>query len=583
MKKSKVVITLWLMCAVLLTGCGDRTDNSGGPDVTKETGAAASGSEQAEEAAVSGSERAEEAAVAEPEQAEETAAPPEKEADKPGSGIGSEENGQTAAGKSLAQRMAGKYSYHYRDEEGNDEFYIMDVVPFGDNLYAYCGQAMPEDDESLEAYSFWASEFIPYDADEMTAKEGDTVTVNELRFSIMSNVGKYWDAGHKGTITLTDDGLVLAGFEREGFLVPDHDDSRLFLKDDRVEDAFGYLRDGKGDEALDGLWMLDHNGVRLYLEFSGANLYLYRKDPGSEVVYAAGACDFSDGTFSCTASCLGCGGMPHMLTCDYEVSGDRLTLKTTGSDLPDEMPANGKYQRVREGKIPVMTMEEVQFDSESFGFFGGDQNLDVLRSQDYYGVFVSSSKSPDGCTQAISKLEEAGFPGSLTVYTPDFSGLNPEPYYVATTGLYTSERVAREALSKVKTAGFSDAYVKYAGSYTGDRYRYTMYDGGNIDLLRDCVMLRGVSLTIPYLTDGEPVTADLLVTEEAVFDGSADPESFGNYEKGDTPYEWIVRNRHLMEEDPDKYLMHGPALSGVFEVGVKDNRITTYYGSYWWD
>ena len=66
------MVTLWLMCAVLLTGCGDRTDNSGSPDVTKETGAAASGSEQAEEVVVSGSEQAEEAAVAEPEQTEET-------------------------------------------------------------------------------------------------------------------------------------------------------------------------------------------------------------------------------------------------------------------------------------------------------------------------------------------------------------------------------------------------------------------------------------------------------------------------------------------------------------------------------
>jgi hypothetical protein len=215
--------------------------------------------------------------------------------------------------------------------------------------------------------------------------------------------------------------------------------------------------------------------------------------------------------------------------------------------------------------------------------FGGNQNFDELKRQDYYGVFVSSAKSPADCTSTIDKLEEAGFAGSLTVYTPDFSGLNPEPYYVVTTGLYISESDAKQTLSGVKAAGFKDAYVKCAGSYIGDRYWYTMHDGEKIDVLKDGVMLRDVSLSIPYRTDGESVNADLLVTEDAVFDRSADLEFFGNYEKGDTPYEWIVRNYKLMHEDTDKYLMNGPALSGVFEVGLEDSTITTYYGSYWWD
>lgn len=51
-----------------------------------------------------------------------------------------------------------------------------------------------------------------------------------------ANAGMYSDAGHKGTIALTDDGLVFSGFKNEGFLVPEYDDSRLFLKDERVED-----------------------------------------------------------------------------------------------------------------------------------------------------------------------------------------------------------------------------------------------------------------------------------------------------------------------------------------------------------
>ena len=51
------------------------------------------------------------------------------------------------------------------------------------------------------------------------------------------------------------------------------------------------------------------------------------------------------------------------------------------------------------------------------------------------------------------------------VYTSDFEELNPEPYYVVTAGLFTTEEEANEALDKAKASGFTDAYVKYAGSH----------------------------------------------------------------------------------------------------------------------
>ncbi|MCR5590817.1 MAG: SPOR domain-containing protein [Lachnospiraceae bacterium] len=486
--------------------------------------------------------------------------------------------------KSLAQRMAGKYSYHHSTENGNEEFYIMDVVPFGDNLYAFCGQAMPEDYETLEAYTFWTSEFIPYDADEVKSTEGDTVTVNELRFSVMSNAGMYWDAGHKGKITLTDDGLVFEGFDNDGFLVPEDDNSRLFLKDDRIENAFSYLKNDDEDapEELQGLWVHSEKDSDLYIEFAGSDMYMYIKDPDHEVIYAAAGCDFHDGSFDCTGNMIEQGGMPFDFSAGFKIEGDELALETEGSDTPYFLPEDGNYKRVSAGEVPVITMDEVELSSDSFGMFGGGQDLDVLKKQDYYGVFVSSAKSPEAFETTLDKLKEAGFAWSFTVYTPDFSGLNPEPYYTVTTGLYTSESDAKEALLEVKAAGYSDAYVKYAGSYIGNRYWYTMKGGEKIDVLKDGVMLRGVSVTIPYYTDTEVIT-DLLMTEDTVFDSSAELEFFGNYEKGDSPLEWIVRNYNLMHDDIDRYLTHGPALTGIFEVGLEGSTITSYYGSFWWD
>ena len=559
MKRKKYVSLIFLVICLLLAGCSGNEASAVTEDVPKTS----QEEEKADKTAESG---------------EKNESPSKKKKKK--------EAGKASGQKSLAQRMAGKYSYHYSDEDGNDEFLIMDVVPFGDNLYAFCGRAMTDDYKSLEAYTFWAAEFIPYDSNETASTDGETVSVNELRFSVMSNAGMYWDAGIKGNITLTDDGLVFEGFENDDFLVPEGDDSRLFLKDDRVEDAFGYLKHDQqgGDEDLQGLWILDNKGADLYLEFKGSDLYMYRKDPNSEVLYLAGGCDFSKGSFECVASRLGYGAQPMELSGDYEVSGDTLTLKMNNdTDLPEEIPVKARFSRIKDGNAHVTTMDEVELDMGSLGMFGQNSDIGELTSQDYYGVFVSSAKAADKLEAVAEKLESAGFAGSGIVFTPDFSGLNPEPYYVATTGMYTSESDAQKALSEAKAAGYSDAYVKYAGTYTGNRYLYTMHGSESIEVLKDGVILRKVSVMIPYPTEGDEVTADLVVSRDAVFDKTADTGSFGNYESGDSPYEWIVRNYELMNEDTDRYLMNGPALSGVFEVGIEDDMITTYYGSYWWD
>ncbi len=556
--KTKFFI-ICLICVALLSGCASSADK---------TSSETDGFEQEEAGSKTGSEKGKKS------KSEQSSKKEKKDV---------KDNRHSK--RSLSQRMAGKYSYEYVDEYGNEELYMIDVVPFGNNLYAYCGQAMTDDYEDLSAYTFWASEFIPYDAGELISAEGDKITVNELRFSIMSNAGLYWDAGIKCTITLTEDGLLFEGTESDGFLTSENGEGRLFVKDDRVEDAFKYLkRDSSGqDEDLQGFWVLEKPDSNLYLEFAGTDLYMYSKDPETEAFYAAGGCDFTDGHIECRANCIDNGGMPFELSFEYEVSDEKLKLEETGYDRPDRIPQSGVYRRIDPDDVHVTVMDEVVLDSASFGMYGSNSNYEELTLQDYYGVFVSSSKDPDKCTSVIEKLETSGIEGSFVVYTPDFSKLNQEPYYVVTTGLYISEDEASDSLTKVKNAGFGDAYMKSAGSYTGDKYQYTMYDADNIEVLNDGVLLSNVPVSIPYPTDGEAVTSNLLVTKEAVFDESAETEYFGNYEDGDTPYEWLVRNYNLFKEDVDQYLVYGPALSGIFEVSIKDGKIIAYYGSYWWD
>ena len=40
--------------------------------------------------------------------------------------------------------MTGKYSYLATAESGDEELLLMNVLSFGDNLYAFCGLALPE-------------------------------------------------------------------------------------------------------------------------------------------------------------------------------------------------------------------------------------------------------------------------------------------------------------------------------------------------------------------------------------------------------------------------------------------------------
>lgn len=203
-------------------------------------------------------------------------------------------------------------------------------------------------------------------------------------------------------------------------------------------------------------------------------------------------------------------------------------------------------------------------------------------SGDVFGVFLGAYKSPRECDPLVEKLENAGYILTPVVYTPDFSELNPEPYYAVTAGLFSKRQDADSALEEVIAAGFKDAYVKYAGEYIGGRYYYTMTDDGNIDIYEDHVILRDVDVSLPYPV-GLRCNTDLVVDKNTVFSDSADMQFFGNYTDGMSPYEWIVKNREFMKDNPDKYISQGAALLGIFEVSLDGNKIDEYYGSYWWD
>ena len=365
--------------------------------------------------------------------------------------------------KSLAERMSGKYSCHYSVGNDDEELYIMDVVNFGDNLYAFCGRAMPDDSDSFEVYSFWACEFVPYDAKELESADGDKVKVNELCFSTMSNAGKYWDSGHTGTITLTDEGLVFDGFDHEGFLVPYGDGSRTFLKDEKVENAFSYLKHEQkaGDKDLEGFWVMKDQDADLYINFSGSDMYMYRKFPDQEVFFAAGGCDFHDGSFEFTGNYIQDGGMPFEFTADYKVESGSLYIVIQGSDAPYGMPTEASLERISEQDIHVTTVDEIVFSEDSFGAFG------QMEKEPFYGVWIDAFKEEKDAEALVAKLKDKGLP-AVYVYSCDWENMNKDPYYCVSIGRAYMESEADGYLDDAKKAGYESAYVKYTGDHVAD-------------------------------------------------------------------------------------------------------------------
>ena len=83
----------------------------------------------------------------------------------------------------------------------------------------------------------------------------------------------------------------------------------------------------------------------------------------------------------------------------------------------------------------------------------------------FYGVGVGSFKDYNNAYNAFQDLYASGKTARI-IYTPDWSNLNPEPWYSVSLGTYWSEANAQLALSNAKTVN-ADAYIKYSGSYQG--------------------------------------------------------------------------------------------------------------------
>ncbi|MCD8382108.1 MAG: leucine-rich repeat protein [Clostridiales bacterium] len=87
--------------------------------------------------------------------------------------------------------------------------------------------------------------------------------------------------------------------------------------------------------------------------------------------------------------------------------------------------------------------------------------------QPFYGVWCAATKKSADAQSVAEQLREQGFDAQVCL-TTNWEGLNSEAYYVVTAGRYDTEAEAKAALAEVQAVGYSSAYVKYTGDWSGN-------------------------------------------------------------------------------------------------------------------
>ena len=86
----------------------------------------------------------------------------------------------------------------------------------------------------------------------------------------------------------------------------------------------------------------------------------------------------------------------------------------------------------------------------------------------FYGIWCAADEGHYEAELYAQQLrEDFGFSSARVFLTSDWSNLNPESWYAVSAGVYSSEDEAYNYLGAVQSY-YSDAYVKYSGTYIGN-------------------------------------------------------------------------------------------------------------------
>ena len=95
-----------------------------------------------------------------------------------------------------------------------------------------------------------------------------------------------------------------------------------------------------------------------------------------------------------------------------------------------------------------------------------DPITETTPKQPFYGVWCYASKNPLEAQSKADELSQRGLDGRVFI-SSEWSNLNQERWYCTSAGVSLTEADAEIVLETALNAGYSDAYIKYSGEYTG--------------------------------------------------------------------------------------------------------------------
>ena len=84
----------------------------------------------------------------------------------------------------------------------------------------------------------------------------------------------------------------------------------------------------------------------------------------------------------------------------------------------------------------------------------------------FWGVWCYASRDEAEAQKVADELIRIGLEGRVFL-SSEWSNLNQENYYCTSASIYSTESEAERVLSMVQDAGYTDAYIRYSGSYIG--------------------------------------------------------------------------------------------------------------------
>jgi len=331
----------------------------------------------------------------------------------------------------------------------------------------------------------------------------------------------------------------------------------------------------------------------------------------SPAVYVDPACEYSKGAFH--GIWIGASKNYEDAIRDANQASEKLGivqvfLTTDWSNLNTEpwyVLTAGMYASAADAKGMIPKVQAyypdayIKYSGTRTGSFSGNADHTMAETaakpQPFYGIWCQATKDSGEAEKYAQRLRNNGFPSASVFLTSDWNNLNKEPWYAVTAGVYQTEKEAKNSLSRVRSY-YSDAYVKYSGAYVGKSYANSSQKA---DPARE--KASGTERVMLVITSVDQITEkndqivlqgtifdsdkslNLIVDDKTVFDASADMQSFGNYEYGDTVVGWYKKNLKLYRRESEGYSLRGRPLQGVFDVDYTGDHIDRFYGSYWWD